>query len=40
MRIANILKATCQEERIHMYKEHIKNLIGKSPKVNDKPIKN
>ena len=33
------LKATSQEERIRMRKEHFKNLVGKSPKVTDKPIR-
>ena len=28
----------CQEERIHIRKEHFKNLFRKSPKVTDKPI--
>ena len=32
------LKAANQEERIHMWKENLKNLLGKSPKVTDKPI--
>ena len=32
------LKATSQEERIHMWKEHFKNLIGKSHKVTAKTI--
>ena len=32
------LKAANQEEWIHMWKEHFKNLLGKSPKVIDKPI--
>ena len=32
------LKAASQEEQIHLWKEHFKNLLGKSPKVTDKPI--
>ena len=32
------LKAASQEERIHMWKEHFKNMLGKSPKVTDKLI--
>ena len=32
------LKAASQEERIHLWKEHFKNLLEKSPKVTDKPI--
>ena len=32
------LKSASQEERIHMWKENFKNLIGKSSKVTDKPI--
>ena len=32
------LKAASQEERIHMWKEHFKNLLVKSLKVIDKPI--
>ena len=32
------LKAACQEERILIWKEDFKNLLGKSPKVTDKPI--
>ena len=32
------LKAAIQEERIHLWKEHFKNLLRKSPKVTDKPI--
>ena len=32
------LKAASQEERIYTRKEHFKNLLGKSPKVTDKPI--
>ena len=32
------LKAASQEEQIHTWKEHFKNLLGKSPKVTDKPI--
>ena len=32
------LKAASQEERINLWKEHFKNLLGKSPKVTDKPI--
>ena len=32
------LKATSQEKWIHMWKEYFKHLLGKSPKVTDKPI--
>ena len=32
------LKAASQKERIHMWKEHFKNLLGKSLKDRDKPI--
>ena len=32
------LKAASQEERIHWWKEHFKNLLGKAPKVPDEPI--
>ena len=32
------LKAASQEERIHLWKEHFKNMSGKSPKVSDEPI--
>ena len=32
------LKATNQEERIHLWKQHFKNLLGKPPKVTDEPI--
>ena len=32
------LKAATQEERIHLWKEHFKNLFGKTPKVTDKRI--
>ena len=32
------LKTASQEERIHMWKEHFKNLLEKSLKVTDKPI--
>ena len=32
------LKAACQEERIHLWKQHFKNLLGKSPEVTDEPI--
>ena len=32
------LKAASQEERIHLWKEYFKNLLGKSPKVTDEPI--
>ena len=32
------LKADSQEERIQMWKEHFKNLLGNSPKVTDKPV--
>ena len=33
------LKATNQEERIHKWKDHFKNLLGNSPKVTHKSIK-
>ena len=32
------LKAASQEERIHLWKQHFKNLQGKSHKVTDEPI--
>ena len=32
------LKAASQEERIHVWKEHFKNLFGNSPKIKDRPI--
>ena len=32
------LKAASQEERIRMRKKHFKNLLGKSPKVTDRPL--
>ena len=32
------LKTTSQEERIHMWKEHLKNLLEKYPKITDKSI--
>ena len=32
------LKAASQKERIHLWKEHSKNLLGKSPKIMDEPI--
>ena len=32
------LKANTQEERIHMWKQHFKNLLGKPPKVKYKSI--
>ena len=32
------LKAACQEKWIHLWKEHFKNLLGKSPWVTDEPI--
>ena len=31
-------KSTSQEEQIHTWKEHFKNLLGKFPKITDKPI--
>ena len=34
------LKAASQEEWTHLWKEHFKNLFGKSPKVTDEPITN
>ena len=35
---ASKLKADSQEERIHLWKEHFENLLGKPPKVTDEPI--
>ena len=32
------LKAVSQEERIHLWKQHFKNLPGKFSKVTDEPI--
>ena len=32
------MKAASQEERIHLWKQHFENLLGKSPKVTDEPI--
>ena len=32
------LKATSQEERIHLWKQHFENLLGKPPKVTHEPI--
>ena len=32
------LKATSQEVRIHLWKQHFENLLGKTPKVTDEPI--
>ena len=32
------LKVASQEEKIHLWKQHFKNLLGKHPKVTDKPI--
>ena len=32
------LKAVSQEEQIHLWKQHFKNLLGKSPKDTDEPI--
>ena len=32
------LKATSQEERIHLWKQHFENLLGKLPKVTPEPI--
>ena len=32
------LKAASQEERIQMWKEHFKNLLGNSPKITHNPI--
>ena len=32
------LKATSQEERLKLWKEHFQNLLGKPPSVSDKPI--
>ena len=31
------LKAAIQEEWIHLWQQHLKNLLGKSPKVMDEP---
>ena len=31
-------KAASQEEQIHQWKQHFKNLLGKPPKVTDEPI--
>ena len=31
------LKAASQEERIHLWKQHFKNLLQKPPKVTDEP---
>ena len=33
------LKATNQQERIHLWKQHFDNLLGKPPKVTNEPIK-
>ena len=32
------LKAVCQEEQIHLWKQHFENLLGKLQKVMDEPI--
>ena len=32
------LKAVSEEERIHLWKQHFENLLGKPPKVTDKSI--
>ena len=32
------LKATSQEERIHLWKQHFENLLGNPPKVKHEPI--
>ena len=32
------LKATSQQERIHLWKQHFENLIGNPPKVTHEPI--
>ena len=32
------LKATSQQERIHLWKQHFENLLGKHPKVTHEPI--
>ena len=32
------LKATSKEERIHRWKQHFENLLGKPPKFTHKPI--
>ena len=33
------IKGANQEEQIQMWKEHFKNLLGKSPKITDKTMK-
>ena len=33
------LKVARQEERIHQWKQHFENLLGKSPKATDEQIK-
>ena len=33
-----ILKATCQQERIQLWKKYFENLLGNPPKVTHKPI--
>ena len=38
MLVMKRLRAAIQEERIHSWKEHFKNLLGKPPKVTYKPI--
>ena len=32
------LKATSQQERIHLWKQHFKNLLGNPPKVTHEPV--
>ena len=32
------LKATSQEEQIHLWKQHLENLLGKPPKITHGPI--
>ena len=32
------LKAASSEERIHLWKQHLENLLGKPPKFTDEPI--
>ena len=32
------LKATSEEERIHLWKQYFENLLGKPPKVTDEPM--
>ena len=32
------LKSTCQQDRIHLWKQHFKNLLGNPPEVTHEPI--